>query len=154
MTVTFDLKLNEHQVLNTADSKLASESDLRYLMFNGSVTFLIEDCDFGAPWGPIPALDFAAGMMWIIEELRESPNATFDFTESEKCINFLKSGQDLRVSANYANCVATCSFENFAETTRLFARRVVNEIIEHDPAIEKSKSFVNIVTRMFQANSG
>ena len=126
----------------TFDWVTADETSLRYRALTGDQIFVIGDVDFSAPWGWVPLLDFAAGLVAIARRLREgAPECAFEFTESDAKLEFsARDGAASLRSNYYPGQTAVVSVDDLDEAARAYAARLLREAISLYPALGKNAS--------------
>ena len=133
-----------------AATTTVTDSDLRYSLFPGDVAFVVGECDFSANWGWVPILDFAYGLLWILDDLDESETRHFEFTESEAIIEFRLTDGIVHISATYAPYAATCRLSELIAEARAFARKVVEDIRMLSPQVAASPAFIALTNQMLR----
>jgi hypothetical protein len=125
--------------------RAATDSELRYDLFLGNVVFRIGDADFSADWGWVPVLDFALGLEHAIGELlRGRRIVEFEFTESERVIQFQRQNDDIVVSASYAPYGADIALGELADAMRSFRKQVIEDLSSRYPALRMNSAMRRI----------
>lgn len=117
------------------DLASADEATLRYTCFPGDIRFVAGRADFSAPWGWVPVLDFAVSLRAIAAQLVTEGHQTFEFTESDAEIDFVRRDALVAVCANYATGAAEVRHADLSLAAEGFLARVVGELTDLFPAL-------------------
>lgn len=126
-----------------------TEIDLRYGVAFGDLILIVNGIDCSARWGWIPLLDVAVSLGDILAALTADPSAseTFDFTENDSSINFLRSGESIRITTSDATCDASVPFTEFDTRVRDFVRKVFRDSLERFPTLGMNSVFRSLSSR-------
>lgn len=121
------------------------ERHFRWNFLCGSFTLRVGSCDFSRQWGWVPILGFVRGLTVITRRLMtESDEEFFMFTENEQRIVLRRDGANVQVTATYAPCSATVSFEEWQQTLASFTRNVTLDVRRLYPLVAASAAFVEL----------
>lgn len=121
----------------------ASEEELRYYLFQGGFTLIVDECDLSANWGWVPILDFSSCLYWCAKDIATGKEAVFEFTESDEKIYFEKSGPTVRVSSDYAECEGQVGYEEFLRAADDFSQRVILQLSQTYPELRRNEELRN-----------
>lgn len=130
--------------LSSVDLQRASVEDLRYRFFLGDVFFKIGSTDFSAPWGWVPVLDFAIGLLYTVRTLADSAQVQFEFTESEATLAFERIGEQIQIVASYSTDSVLILYEQLQQAVERFARKVLSDLESQDPTLSAARSFQSL----------
>jgi hypothetical protein len=141
ITLDYSLDPSEMAKINAADLTSATQTDLDYYLFCGSIVFRIDGKTFDAQWEWIPILDFATQLFMIACEINDGASRTLEFTESEATIAFRRHGSEIQISADYASGIAEASLQELQQAATAFLRRVLNDLRARWPQIADNVFF-------------
>jgi hypothetical protein len=124
------------------DLKTASEAELRYSAVLGDLFLESDNADLSARWGWIPLIDFAVSLQQIVGQLKPEPFQVFEFTESDATLNFLRSNQDIQISASYAPGRITVSYQELKTIARDFQNQLVTDLLKTYPELLENQWFI------------
>jgi hypothetical protein len=125
-----------------------SEANLRYEVLLGDVVLLSSDVDLSARWGWIPLLDFVVGVIAALRRLPESRHEVFDFTESGSELRFYHDDGAVEIRANYAAGTISISYDDLLEEATRFAVRVIRELRETAPSLDRNPNFQRMIDEL------
>lgn len=114
----------------------ACVEDIFYEYFLGDIYISVAGARFDADWGWVPIIDFGICLRAIAKVLCEGENhselETFEFTESDAALHFLRQGREIRVSSNYSSEIGKVSLKEFDLATKQLAQRLYEELLKND----------------------
>jgi len=141
--IVLDYRLSEDWNNSKSDIDLnkVTKADLHYNLFLGDIIFKIKNCDFSAIWGWIPILDFAVGVYFALEELRNADSSIYEFTESNETIKFIKINENVKVIASYTEGLIEINYQEILLAERKFLRSFIIDISNKYPVLVNNKEF-------------
>lgn len=123
------------------DLSVVDEAALRYDLLLGDIVFETDSCDFSAPWGWIPIIDFSVSLRQIIDDIaaHRSVGAVFEFTESDATLRFERTNDKLMISASYVHCVSEVPLDEFVSAVDLLLRHLIRSIEQTYPSLLQNK---------------
>ncbi len=118
------------------------EGALRYECFLGDLRFVGGDADFSTEWGWVPVWDLALGLLHVLDTLKSSGAARFEFTESEAFISFVREADDVHVSASYTDDVVTIEHAELLVAAHTFVDELSRNLVAARPSLQRNPWFV------------
>lgn len=126
------------------DITKATEEDLRYNLFLGSLILKTRNNSIIIDWDWVPIFDFAICLAAICDILlkKETGEAEFEFTESDEKLIFQKDATSIKISTTFSDETLELTPETFEITVRDFYKAVVFEILSKNVSLKNNETFL------------
>ena len=114
------------------------ETTFRYRAAPGDIVLHGPAADFSTEWGWVPLVDFVLALHDIVAKLaRGEREASFEFTESEARLEFLRKGEEVHLTATYAPGEIKTPLSELHDAVHRLAGRLKKELVAKHPALGK-----------------
>lgn len=144
--ITLDFTFSpEWESQQRQDLARADNIDVHYRIILGNIFVKINGINFSASWGWVPLLDFVYCINNIIISLKEGAvESEFEFTESDAKLRFIREGGIVKISANYADGVASVPLVDLADEVASLSKRMKLAVEERYPSLVQNAYYREI----------
>lgn len=152
IVLDFELSSEWDRRAQGVDLRAVDEMKLRYDCFLGNIVFKVDEVDFSTRWGWVPVFDFALSLRAIAGALVAQAQQTFEFTESEATLDFVREDARVRIEASYVPAVAHVAHVELSLQAEHFLSRMVRELMRGRPELADNE-FVSALSRELTVSS-
>lgn len=147
MKIDYNLSRPWNTNIAAYDLKVVDEGDLRSELFLGDLILVVGGCDFSAPWGWIPLVDFAACITSIVHELESGCGyAEFEFTESDARIRFSRRDTVVAITCTYFGGEGLAEMGELRNAARDFVSNLRSHLIQQYSELASNTIFLSLVS--------